>query len=382
MKWMITGTGMVSSLGMNKQTCFTAFCEGKTGNQSLHFFNRDKFNLKRAYQILTTPFNQQERKLRATQWLCMAINEAIQAAKLLSKQSRLVILVGTGLRELRSLELWWADGQPLQVQELHYGGAVQRTTGIECLAITLSNACSASIFALALAEDILLLDEADAVIVAGCDSITESMFGLLDRVNPLHPETVQPFQKNRRGVLLGEGAAALVLEKEEHATKRGIAPYAWLRGVGTSCDAYHETAPNQEGIVRSIQDAHARAQVKPDDINLLMVHGTGTSLNDQAEAIALSEVFRDAIHQVPITALKSLIGHTSGASGLIGAVSAIESLRQGCIPPTLGFTTPTPEAEGFDIVVGETRLAKLNIAQVNAFGFGGVNAVAVLERAV
>jgi 3-oxoacyl-[acyl-carrier-protein] synthase II len=380
--WAITGTGMVSSLGMDKETNFTAFCRGETGNQQLHFFNQDKFNLARAYQILIPPFNEQETSLRATQWLCTAINEAIQAAQLSPSQTRLAILIGTGLRELRSLELWWADGQPLQVKELHFAQTVHKTTGLECSVITLSNACSASLFALALAEDMLLLGQVDTVIVAGCDSITESMFGLLDRVNSLHPEEVQPFQVDRRGVLLGEGAAALVLETEAYARQRGITPCAWLRGVGTSCDAYHETAPDPEGIAKAIQDAHTRAQVVPEEIDLLMVHGTGTILNDQAEALALSKVFEDKIYQIPITGLKSLIGHTSGASGLIGVVTAIECLNQRRIPPTRGFTTPSPQAEGFDIVVGEARPVTLNIAQVNAFGFGGINAVSILERAV
>jgi len=382
MSWAITGTGTFTSLGMNKDACFTAFCNGATGNHPLQSFNPNQFNLQRAYEILDRDPSQ-DVKARATKWLCAAINEAIQAAKLIPEQAgKLAILVGTGLRELRSLELWWSNGQPLHVKELHFGGAIQKVTGFQCPVMTFSNACAASNFALGLAEDMLSLGEMDTVIVAGCDSITESMFGLLDRVNPLHPEYVQPFDRDRRGVLLGEGAAALVLEPAQRAANRGVIPCAWLRGVGMSCDAYHETAPDQEGIVRAMVDAHCRANVSPADIDLLMVHGTGTILNDQTEALAIKELFGDRVTDVLITGLKSQIGHTSGASGLIGVVTAIECLNQGRIPPTLGFTAPMAEAESLRIVVEETRIESLQIAQVNAFGFGGVNAVAVLERAV
>lgn len=381
MAWAITGTGMISSVGKDRATCFSSYCRGETGNNPLQFFDIEQFNLKRAYQItaIDSPEDWLEPKTRATKLLCAAINEAIRTAELLPSRERIVVLIGTGLRELRSVELWWANGQPINVNELHFGNAVRKTTGLDCQVMTFSNACSASNFALAIADDLLALNEVDAVVVAGCDSITESMFGLLDRVNPLHPETVQPFDRDRRGVVLGEGAAALVLESADCAIRRDVEPYAWLRGVGTSCDAFHETAPEKEGVIRAIVDAHQRANVLPGDINLLMVHGTGTTLNDQVEALAITEVFGDQICNIPITGLKSLIGHTSGASGLIGVVTAIECLNQGKIPPTVGLNNLMQDAKQFDFVES-VRTVKTKIAQVNAFGFGGVNAVAILEK--
>jgi 3-oxoacyl-[acyl-carrier-protein] synthase II len=173
----ITGAGMVTSLGMDKQSCFTQFCQGKIGTRPLQFFELERFNLKQAYEISA---QQSEIKpdYRATQLLCMAIAEAIAEAQLNPNHGRLAVLVGTGLRELRALEQWWAGKQSLQVAELHFGNAVQQLIGCDHSVITLSNACSASNFALGLAEDMITLGEVDTAIVAGCDSLTESMFGL------------------------------------------------------------------------------------------------------------------------------------------------------------------------------------------------------------
>lgn len=381
MRSVITGSGMVTSIGANRDSSFAALCAGVTGNKLLQSFDRERFNLTHAYEIADRSPGSPDVKARSTTWLCAAVNEALGMAGLLpGQEGRVVFLIGTGLRELRSLELWWANGQPFDVSELHFGHALRQATNLPGQAITLSNACAASLFALGLAEDLLALDQADVVIVAGCDSITESMFGVSDRASLLRPTEVQPFEKDRRGVLLGEGAAAVVLETAAHARARGAAPLAVLHGVGTSCDAYHETAPDQAGMLRAMRDAHERAGVRGEEIDVLMVHGTGTTLNDEVEARAIRELFGEQIPQVILTALKSMTGHTSGASGLIGAVTAIECLRHGQIPPTLGLSVPIPEAEDFDFVTGEARRAAVTMAQVNAFGFGGVNAVAILGR--
>jgi 3-oxoacyl-[acyl-carrier-protein] synthase II len=245
--------------------------------------------------------------------------------------------------------------------------------------MTFSNACSASLFTLGLAEDLLRLQEADAVIVAGTDTITASMFGLVDRTNPEPPDCLAPFDRTRKGVLMGEGAAALVLETSEGAQERGREPLAWLRGVGMSCDAYHETVPERAGMLAAMQEAHRRAGTSPHEVDLLFPHGTGTALNDATEALAIADLFGEWSGHVRMTALKSLVGHTSGASGLIAVVTAVECLRQGRIPPTVHVKEPIPEAAHFTLVT-QPALASLRLAQVNAFGFGGVNAVALLER--
>ncbi len=379
---VITGTGLVCSVGSDTKSCFAAFCQGLTGNKPLQAFDVPRYNVRRAYEVSDRPAGR-DPKGRSSRWLCAAINEALHTSGLLpGPDQRLAVVVGTGLRELRSLELWWADGQPLVASELHFAGAVHAQTPLRARVVTLCNACSASSFALGVADDMLALGQADAVVVAGSDSITESMFGLADRTNGLHPQELQPFDHDRRGVVLGEGAAAVVLEPAAAAAARGATARARLRGVGLSCDAHHETAPLVEGVARAMRDAYRRSSLSPDEVDLVMAHGTGTALNDPTELAALRQVFGDRAPAVMITGLKSMTGHTSGASGLMSAIAAMEAMHQGRVPPTVGLRTPMAEAAGLDLVVSEARQASVRVAQVNAFGFGGVNAVALLERAV
>ncbi len=381
MNLVISASAMVSSVGPDKLLGFQAMCAGESGRKPLQSFPADKFNVSYAYEIADRPQGR-DRVLRASELLAQAVADAVKEAKLPLDTGRCGVVVGTGLRELRSLELFWTEEQPLSLDQLHFERVLNDRLGTALPVITVSNACSASNFALALAEDFIRDGTFDCVIVGGCDTITESMFGLLDRVNPLHPDTVQPFERDRKGVLMGDGAAAVVVETRAHAAARQVQPLAVLRAVGTSCDANHETAPDTGGIVRAIQDAYARGAVTADDVDLLMVHGTGTMLNDKTEAIALQEAMGPAANWVPVSALKSMTGHTSGASGLLAVVTAIESLNTGLLPPTVGLSHPMAEAASMDIVTGAARLLpNARFAQVNAFGFGGVNAVVIVEKA-
>ncbi|MEU5109683.1 beta-ketoacyl synthase N-terminal-like domain-containing protein, partial [Streptomyces sp. NPDC021354] len=301
------------------------------------------------------------------------------------------VLVGTGLRELRSAELAWCEGTPLDPDRLHFGPALRERFGAE-RSYTFSGACSASLYALALAADLLATGAEDTVVVAGVDTLTESMFGLLDRVHAEPPERVQPFDRARRGVLMGDGAAAVVLRREEpqrgepqreDAPRGGAAgaPLGVLRAVSMNCDARHVTAPDPRGIAEAVTEAQWRAGVKPGEIDLVLLHGTGTLLNDEAEATAIAEVFGHDVGAPLMTAIKSMTGHTSGSSGLLSLIVALKSLSTGQVPPTLGLTEPVAEAAGFRFVRERVEGAELNVAQIDAFGFGGVNAVAIVERA-
>ena len=381
MRLAVTGTGMVTCVGGNVRTSFDAMCKGESGVKPLQAFDESRFRTKHAYEILDRQGKQQDEKGRTTKWLCAAVDEALRSARL-APSPRTAVLIGTGLRELRSLELWWMQEQSMHLSDLHFARAMKVAAGIDGPVMTFANACSASNFSLGLASDLLALGEVDIVVVGGCDSITESMFGLLDRTNPACPECVQPFDKNRRGVLLGEGAAALILESAEHAANRGVKPLAWLLGVGMSCDAHHETAPDREGVRRAITDAHRRAGVSAGQVDLVLAHGTGTVLNDQTEGEVMGEVFGLHAKQPMVTALKSMIGHTSGASGLMSTVIAVECLNSGRIPPTIGLSDPIPAVSDMDIVTDSERVTPIAIAQINAFGFGGVNAVVMLGRAI
>lgn len=380
MRLAITGSAMVTSVGADKRSAFEAFCAGKSGRKPLQSFHADRFNVRYAYELADRP-DRRDRVLRASELLAKAVAAAVGEARLSVRDGAIGIVVGTGLRELRSLELFWTAGEPLTIDQLHFERVLNDTLGSALPVITVSNACSASSFALALAEDFISDGTFEHVIVGGCDTITKSMFGLLDRVNPLHPDSVQPFERDRKGVLMGDGAAAVVVESAERAAARGADVLAIVRSVGTSCDASHETAPEPEGIVRAIRDAYARGGVEANDVDLVMVHGTGTSLNDKAEAQAMHAAMDEAANAARVSALKSMTGHTSGASGLVGVVTAIESLCNGVVPPTIGLVNVMDGAQTMNIVSqGGNSLFSGTMAQVNAFGFGGVNAVVIVEN--
>jgi 3-oxoacyl-[acyl-carrier-protein] synthase II len=377
--WVVTGTGMVSSLGGSVAASFEAYCRGETGLAPLRAFDRSKYRVTSAFEVADRPPGGDQPR-RATAWLCDAIGQAVAQAGLdPAAAGRVPVVVGTGLAELRSLELWWTGDTPLTVPDLDVSSAVADAAGLGPTYLFV-NACSASLFALAAGTDLLALGEVDAVVVAGTDTITESMVGLLDRVTMEAPTELRPFDVDRRGVILGEGAAAVVLEPVERAAARGARTLAVLRGVGTNCDANHLTAPLLAGISRAMQDAHRRAAVDPEDIDLVLAHGTGTLLNDLTEAQALREVFAGRTRRPLVTALKSLTGHTSGASGLMSLVTAVETMASGRLTPTRHHATPIPEIDDFTVVAEPTKGADVRRAQVDAFGFGGVNAVAVLER--
>ncbi len=287
------------------------------------------------------------------------------------------ILIGTGLRELRSAELGWRDGAAFDVSELHFGTALRERFGA-VRTYTFSNACSASLYALAMGSDLLAAEGADTVIVAGVDTLTESMYGLLDRVHMQPPDQVRPFDKDRKGVLMGDGAAAIVLRRGDRAAGSAVRPapvgLRQLRRVPRD-------RAGRGRVAEALVGAHRLAGVKSEDIDLVMLHGTGTLLNDEAEAQAIGQVFGAHAGNPLMTAVKSMTGHTSGGSGLLGLIVALSSLASGRVPPTVGLREPVEEAAGFRFVRGEHAEAALRLAQVNAFGFGGVNAVAVVERA-
>jgi 3-oxoacyl-[acyl-carrier-protein] synthase II len=371
-RWAIAGTGAVAAIASGTRPLFEALCAGRTGLAPLRGFAADRFRARNAYEIEDRP-GSGDLPGRATRWLCDAVAQAARDAGLGDDLSGIPVLVGTGLRELRSIELRWTDAAEYPLSRLHFGPALRERFGTAAT-YTVNNACSASLYALGMGADLIASGAEDTVIVAGVDSITASMFGLIDRVQPPGVDALRPFDRDRRGVLMGDGAAAVVLGRDGPAR-------AWLRSVALNCDARSETAPDLAGICAAIADAHARAGVSPADIGLILTHGTGTLLNDQAEAVALSKIFAASGARPLVTAIKSMTGHTSGASGLMSVVAATEALRSGRVPPIAGLREPMAEACGLRLVAGSETRADVRLAQVQAFGFGGVNAVAIAEKA-
>jgi len=193
------------------------------------------------------------------------------------------------------------------------------------------------------------------------------------------PERCQPFDLNRQGLLLGEGAGLLVLESEAHAIRRGAATQAEVGGYGLSCDAYHITRPHPDatGSIAAMRAAIARSALSPDDIDFVNAHGTGTRHNDVAEAKVMRDVFGD--RRVPVSSMKSMLGHCMGAASALEAIGCIFTLESGLYPPTIGYETPDPECD-LDVVANVARQGKADIVVNNSLAFGGYNAVAVFAR--
>jgi 3-oxoacyl-[acyl-carrier-protein] synthase II len=374
--WDITGIGAIANVGDTPDAIFDALCAGRETKAQLRAFDLTKYRVTNAYEIDDRDPAGGDVPLRATRWLHTAVRQALSDAGLPDDLSDVPVLVGTTLREQRSAELWWRDGAPFGLPDLHFGTSLRTAFGTTG-SYTMANACAAALYALGLATDMIDLGIADTVVVAGTDSISESAFGTLDRVQNEHPDALRPFDRSHKGMLMGEGAVAVVVQR---ATS-GATPHARVRGVSMNCDAYHATAPDPDGITRVIADAYERSGVGAGDIDLVMMHGSGTPKNDETEASVLADVFSSRDPSPLMTAIKSMTGHTLGGSGLLSLVVAIKSLQRGVVPPVLGLTDPIDEAASLRLVRERAATADIRTAQVDAFGFGGINAVAILEAA-
>jgi 3-oxoacyl-[acyl-carrier-protein] synthase II len=359
---LITACATRTCLGDGPAT-YAALLAGRSGVGPLRHVDAGRVGVTHAYQI---PADGPEQPLRAGRWLSACVTDALAAAGVDPTRRRVVRLVGTGLRQLRAVE----TTTPVPAEDLHFGDDAGPGP-----VLTVANACSAAGHVLALAQDLVELGEADAVVVGAADTMTESMLGMIGRVTEVPADHVRPFDAERPGVLLGDGAGALVVEPDRRRAD-GPPALARLLATGLSCDAHHETAPDVDGIRRAADAAYERGGRTPDDVDLVVAHGTGTALNDPTEAAVLS----GTVGSGPlVTAVKGAVGHTSGHAALFNVDVALRCLATGLVPPVVGLRTPMPEAAALRLVTGRPVRGEPRLAQVNAFGFGGVNAITLLE---
>lgn len=244
---------------------------------------------------------------------------------------------------------------------------------------TVVMACSSGAASVALAADLIVDGIAPLMLAGGVDALTRICFMGFNALKLLDPDPCRPFDRDRRGMSLGEGAAFVVLEDWEHARGRGARPYAELLSSGLSTDAFHVTSPHPgaDGVIRAITDSLARAGLHAGDVGYVNAHGTGTTQNDRTEALALAKVFGTA--GLLMSANKSLIGHAMAAAGALEAVATVLTLRHGVIPPTANLDHPDPEIP-FDCVPHTARPASVRVAMSNSFGFGGQNVSLIFRR--
>ncbi|MGH7163483.1 MAG: beta-ketoacyl-ACP synthase II [Planctomycetota bacterium] len=254
---------------------------------------------------------------------------------------------------------------------------------------TIVTACSASTQAIGEAFRILQRGDADVMLAGGADSridplslVAYTLLGALSASGRPPEKVSRPFDRDRDGFVLGEGAAVLVLETEEHARARGARVYAEITGYASSFDAHAVTKPEPEGrgAARAMENALRDARLSPADVDYISAHGTSTVLNDRMETLAVKAVFGARARSVPLSSIKSMIGHLIGAAGAMECLVSVLAIRDGVVPPTTNLENPDPECD-LDYVPNEARKAEVALALSNSFGFGGQNAVLAIRRA-
>ena len=247
--------------------------------------------------------------------------------------------------------------------------------------MSISLSCASGVAAIGCAIDLIRSGRARVAIACGYDELSFYACCGLSALRAITPEIIRPFDKNRKGTIFAEGAGALVLEAKESACERGADIYATVLGHAMNNDAYHMTAPDKSGrgIISVMKSALADAGVNTDEVDHVNAHGTGTPFNDKTETTAIKDIFGERAYEIPITSMKSMMGHCMGAAGTLEAIGAALTARDGVIPPTVNLETPDPECD-LDYVPGEAREMSVRTVLCNSYGFGGTNAALVLRR--
>jgi 3-oxoacyl-[acyl-carrier-protein] synthase II len=267
-------------------------------------------------------------------------------------------------------------------------GLIAIDHGIKGPCFSVASACASGADGIGMALTMLRANMIDVALAGGTEStIVKVAVAAFDRVGAMshhnddYSITPAPFDKDRDGLVMGEGAAVVVMERESHARARGARIYAELAGYGSTADAFHVTAPHEtgEGGSSAILQALASASANSEDVGYINAHGTATQLNDLSETKAVKGVFGERARRVPISSTKSMTGHMMGATGALEVIFCVMAIREGVLPPTIHYHTPDPECD-LDVIPNEARQAKVDLAISNAFGFGGHNAVLAVRR--
>ena len=397
---VVTGIGMINALGLDKESSFKAICEGKTGVKKITSFDASDFPVQIAAEItdfdpLSVMDGKEVKKVdRFIQLGIKASNEAMADANFGEfDRARFGVSSAAGIGGLPNIE---KNSQTLAEKGVKrispffipsalvnmLGGIVSINHGLQGPNLSSVTACAAGTHAISQAAKCIMLGQVDKMLVVGAESTIcgvgvggfAAMKALSTRNDdPQHAS--RPFDKDRDGFVMGEGAGALVLEEFESAKARGAKIYAELVGFGESGDAHHITSPTLEGPLSAMTQAWMMAG-KP-QVDYVNAHGTSTPVNDKNETAALKTLFGAKVPAVSST--KGQIGHCLGGAGAIEAVISIMAMRDGIIPPTINYETPDEDCD-LDYVPNVARKADLNVVMSNSFGFGGTNGVVIFKK--
>jgi 3-oxoacyl-[acyl-carrier-protein] synthase II len=406
---VITGMGAVTPIGNDVATYWNALVAGQSGGGPITLYDASEQPVRIAAEVkgfdaeAILGRKEARRTDRFTQFVLLAADQAISDARLnLSQNGRnghVGVIVGTGIGGictlLENVEVLRERG-PRRVSALMIpmmmpnaaAGQIAIKYGIHGPALALASACATGNNAIGEATEWIRRGATEVMICGGGESVMHplalaalSNMGAVSQRNDDPQHASRPFDANRDGFLMAEGAGILILESLEHAQERDAHIYAEIVGYGASSDAFHITAPDEDGTgaALSMQAALHDAGLAPDAIEYVNAHGTSTPLNDRTETLALHTVFGEYAYKVPISSTKSMVGHLMGAAGAVEAIACVKSLETGWIHPTINYETPDPECD-LDYVPNVARETHPRIALSNSFGFGGHNATIILRR--
>lgn len=395
----VTGAGVISPVGLGRKAFWEALLRGEHGFAPVKGFDTSELGRNIAAEVkdfrprdhLTAA--EARRTGRCSAYLIAASRMALEDAGLVGYPlvpERASVVLGTTMGEvdvMSRLDAAWIQGgrEAVSDRELpRYGTTllpihVARTVGARGLVLTLPAACAAGNYAIAFAADLIRKGRADVVITGAAELLEQVEYTGFARLGAMAPEHPQPFDANRQGLILGEGGAIMVLESEAHVVRRGGTPLAEVGGYGIACDAYHITRPHPEaeGFLKAIRDALRSSGVGPEQVDFVNAHGTATKANDAVEAKALREIF--GARRVPVSSVKSMLGHCMGAASALEAVTCLETLQSGWYPPTINYETPDPECD-LEVVANVARRGPHDIVLNNSLAFGGYDAAVLFAR--
>lgn len=405
---VVTGLGVISPVGNKIPDFWKALAEGKSGVTKLTKFDPAPFTSQIAAEVKNfdpTPYIPAKELRRMdifVQYAMVAFKEMLNDSGLdMSREDPFMVgvLVGSGIGGLHTIEQQYKNYlekgpsriSPFLIPMLIVNmasGQISITLGAKGPNYSVVTACASGNHAIGGAFHIIKKGEADLMITGGAEGcITPLGFGgfcaakALSTRNNEPERACRPFDKERDGFIMGEGAGIILLEEEKHAKKRGAKIYAEITGYGMSSDAYHMTAPDPDGsgAAQSMKNALGDAGIKPKEVSYINAHGTSTQLNDKVETLAIKKVFGDYAKKVPISSTKSETGHLLGAAGGIEAIASCLAIKENLIPPTINYEFPDPECD-LDYVPNQARKAKVNVALSNSLGFGGHNATLIFKK--
>jgi len=402
----ITGLGVIAATGRDVRSFFDNLVLAHSGVRRITQFDPSSLTVQIAGEVpdyrSTDYFPQKQLDFidRFCEFGLVAAREAMQSSGLQireEEQTRFGVAMGSGIGGANTLESGFYNLYAKQATRLHpftipkmmHNAAASQICmefGAKGPSLATSTACSSAGHAIGEAFHFIKFGLADLMLAGGSDApITYGMIRSWESVRVLAPgngdpsRACRPFSADREGLVMGEGAGVLLLEELGHARRRGAKIYAELAGYGITSDASHITQPSVEGPVRAIEMALEEAGVKPEQVDYVNAHGTGTRLNDVTETQVLKEAFKEHARKVAISSTKSMHGHAMGATGAIELVATVMALEQGIIPPTANYTKPDPECD-LDYVPNQAREARVGVAVSNSFAFGGLNAVLVVRK--